>query len=47
MGMYWSALADLFACSDQDDKDMSGHGWVRQATTGTLDLGVVYDSSNF
>ena len=44
--MCWAAVADLFACSDEDDSDMLGQGLVSQAVTGTFALGVVYDSSN-
>ena len=25
-GMYWSAVADLFACSDVDEEALSGQG---------------------
>jgi hypothetical protein len=41
-GMYWSAVADLFACSDGQD-EVSGQGSVSQATSGT---GIVCDSLN-
>ena len=45
--MYWSDVADLFACSDDDEEDMSGQGLVCQAITDILARGNVYDSSNF
>ena len=46
-GTYWSPVADLFACSDDDDEeDLSGQGSISQATTGTSGQGVIPDSSN-
>ena len=44
--MYWSAVADLFACSDGDDKDIFGQASVSQASTFMFALDVAYDSSN-
>ena len=29
MGVYWSAVADLFACCDKDEEVMSGQGPVK------------------
>ena len=43
--MYWSAVADLFACSGVNGQAMSGQGSASQAVTGTLALDV-YDSLN-
>ena len=43
-GVYWSDVADLFACSVVDEEAMSGQVLVSQATTGTLALGVIDDS---
>ena len=44
--MYWSAVADLYACSDEDG-DVSRQGSLTQATTGVSTLGIIYDCSNF
>ena len=41
---YWSAVADLFACSVVNEDAMSCQGSVSHSMTGTLSLGVVYDS---
>ena len=46
IGMYWSVVADLFACRDEDEEDMSGQGSVSQALQGTFAVSVVYDSFN-
>ena len=45
-GMYWSAVADPFACSDEDDEDMLGQSLVSQAIKGAFALVAVYDGSN-
>ena len=39
-------MADLFACSYEDEEVMSGQGSVSQAITGSIALWVVYDSLN-
>ena len=44
--MYWSAVADHFACSDVNEEAMRGQGSVSRAVTGTLTLWVVHDSLN-
>ena len=41
-GMYWSAVADLSACSDEDEEFVSGQGSGSQAIIGMFALGVVY-----
>ena len=43
-GMYWSVMADPFACNDMDEEVMSGQGLVGQAVIGAITLGAVYDS---
>ena len=44
-GMYWSALANIFACNDEDEAVMSGQGLGSQAINGTISPGIVYGSS--
>ena len=46
MGLYWSAVADLFACSGADEEAVSGQGSGSQAIACTLALEVVYVSLN-
>ena len=45
-GKYFSVVADLIGCSGKCEEVMSGQGSLIQAVTGTIALGVVYDSSN-
>ena len=45
-GIYCSAVSDIFACSDEDEEVMSGHGSTSQVITCVIALGVVNDSSN-
>ena len=34
-GIYWSALADRYACSDEDEQVLSDQGSVSQAAVGS------------
>ena len=45
MGMYWLAVANIFACSVVHEEDVSGQGLMSQARTRTHDLGVFNDST--